>query len=560
MERIEHLERTIAEVIVRPRVRPQQQQQRENRLVLVNRKKQTEELCLEAVKKNAADLQWVQHQTPVICEAAVLRDVRALQFVKDPTPELLRTAIQRNSYAIRFVKDQTEELCWLALNANECTDMDGDLYFFANEAVHSLAYIRTPTPAMIEYAFQYCRCEDGCILQCVLQEMLTDAFILDYFANTKADPSYLYDRVLNFLRTPSPTIIDYVMSRSGTAIRWLEEVDITQALCEKAFQTNVRAIAYIPRALHTQEMVNRLLESKEIDDNLIVYVSPRFQTQEFWRRVVMEGHLEMIQECPEEFRTQEMCEAAVAYMAHFLEYVPAALQTPAMHLSAVERDGSCLEYIPVSERTQELCEKALDVNAAEALRYVPPQFLTKAFCETAFVKTPESIARIPKQFQTKAMCKKAVEHWPTLLRHCRFKTKDMCESAVHKKPTTFPAVPRHYRSEALCLHVVEHGNQFCWRMFKKGDYTEAVCHALLAKSHASIGQFPPPFQTRDMHILAVQSKPYAWNFIPKRFRSLDLVNALLLTGDKGVHTFFRESLTPRMPLYSEIKQFLSTCM
>lgn len=121
-------------------------------------KGQTDEICMVAVKQNGMALQYVLKQTIDICILAVQQDGMALQYVKKPsgfisdclssvsssltprlssgmssnmssglslgffTKEICTLAIQQNGYALQFVNDSsgllTKKLCKLAVKQN----------------------------------------------------------------------------------------------------------------------------------------------------------------------------------------------------------------------------------------------------------------------------------------------------------------------------------------------------------------------------------------------------------------------------------------------------------
>ena len=80
--------------------------------------KQTPEMCLEAVKQNGFALKYVKEQTPEICLEAVKEDGFALKYVKLQTPEMCLEAVKQYPFTLRFVKEQTPEICLAAVKQN----------------------------------------------------------------------------------------------------------------------------------------------------------------------------------------------------------------------------------------------------------------------------------------------------------------------------------------------------------------------------------------------------------------------------------------------------------
>lgn len=100
---------------------------------------QTEQICLEAVRRAGLTLKNVAHQTLEIVETALNQNGLALQYVKGFEMErkyLETLAVKQNPLALEFVQHQTEKLCWLALNGS----------------VLAFRYIQTPTDEMKAFA------------------------------------------------------------------------------------------------------------------------------------------------------------------------------------------------------------------------------------------------------------------------------------------------------------------------------------------------------------------------------------------------------------------------
>lgn len=65
-----------------------------------------EEECLEAIRDCGISLSnMMQYQTPQMCLEAVKNEGSELQFVKEQTPELCKIAVQSNPYNLIYVRD-----------------------------------------------------------------------------------------------------------------------------------------------------------------------------------------------------------------------------------------------------------------------------------------------------------------------------------------------------------------------------------------------------------------------------------------------------------------------
>ena len=82
-------------------------------------KKQTPEICMEAIRQNGNALHIMsEEQTPEICLEAVKQNGKALQDVREQTPEICMEAVKQNGNAIQYVKEQTPEICLEAVKQN----------------------------------------------------------------------------------------------------------------------------------------------------------------------------------------------------------------------------------------------------------------------------------------------------------------------------------------------------------------------------------------------------------------------------------------------------------
>ena len=59
--------------------------------------------CLEAVKQNGYDLQFVKQQDKEICLEAVKQNGLALRYVKQQDKEICLEAVKQNGYDLQFV-------------------------------------------------------------------------------------------------------------------------------------------------------------------------------------------------------------------------------------------------------------------------------------------------------------------------------------------------------------------------------------------------------------------------------------------------------------------------
>jgi hypothetical protein len=81
-------------------------------------KKQSNDICLEIVKKDGWALQYVKEQTDPICWAAVRNHSFAIMYVKNQTEEICLAAVKQNGNTLKYVKNQTKAICLEAVKRN----------------------------------------------------------------------------------------------------------------------------------------------------------------------------------------------------------------------------------------------------------------------------------------------------------------------------------------------------------------------------------------------------------------------------------------------------------
>ena len=65
-----------------------------------------EKECLEAVKQNGYNLQYVKEQTEDICLEAVKQNGYALQYVQNQTKEMCIEAVKQDGFALQYVNKE----------------------------------------------------------------------------------------------------------------------------------------------------------------------------------------------------------------------------------------------------------------------------------------------------------------------------------------------------------------------------------------------------------------------------------------------------------------------
>ncbi len=132
----------------------------------------------------------------------------------------------------------------------------------------------------------------------------------------------------------------------------------------------------------------------------------------------------------------------------YLHYVPEDFKTAEMCLAAVRSEGEALKYAPTGLKTAELCLEAVKSNAA-ALQYTPSDLKTGALYLAAVEADADALHNVPQGQRTAQMCLAAVQRNGGLLRYVpdALKTAELCVIAVKGNSDAIRFVPESLKKE-----------------------------------------------------------------------------------------------------------------
>ncbi|MVT08407.1 WGR domain-containing protein [Chitinophaga tropicalis] len=104
---------------------------------------------------------------------------------------------------------------------------------------------------------------------------------------------------------------------------------------------------------------------------------------------------ERIYDLPKKYLTQKICDIAVEKSSYDFQFVPEQFVTKQMCEKACSMDyGAALEFVPLSMRTEKVCELAIRQDIAN-IKFVPVELRTEAFCAGAILKNKKLGKYIP---------------------------------------------------------------------------------------------------------------------------------------------------------------------
>lgn len=224
-----------------------------------------EEYCMNAVKRNGLNLQFVKNQTLEICITAIENNPMAIQFVKNQTDMIAEIAFEKNHQVFQFILNKTPALCL------EAVKKDGSL----------IAYIENKTPEICDialgnsiYAIKYLnKTGDFC-----MKAVSHDGYALEYIENQTEEmclkaiqtrPMSLkfvknkteaicieavkrYGETLQFVENQTPEICSEAVKQHGWNLRYVKNQ--TEALCLEAVKRHGYALEYVKEENQTDEI------------------------------------------------------------------------------------------------------------------------------------------------------------------------------------------------------------------------------------------------------------------------------------------------------------------
>ena len=213
---------------------------------------------------------------------------------------------------------------------------------------------------------------------------------------------------LKYVPVQTESICLRAVQQNGESLSDVAPNHKTELVCFAAVQQHGMSIRHVPATLCNHNMFRTALSSPE---PVLRYI-------------------------PSEYRTAELCTIAIVHCANNLPYVPADLITESLllagdpvqiirglwatsfklpesvYLNLLNRidttNQSLLEFIPISERTYEVCLAAVKIDR-RAINYVPGQHKTYQMYLIAVKRSPYCIESIPEQFKTAEMLMAALE-------------------------------------------------------------------------------------------------------------------------------------------------------
>lgn len=256
-----------------------------------------------------------------------------------------------------------------------------------------------------------------------------------------------------------------------------------------------------------------------------------------------------LQNVAKSLRTYPVCLAAVTQHGCALRYVPKKIQIahpdvcrvavtqygfalgglkhamPELYPIAVANCGEALGFVPVADRTPEICDIALNRNPI-ALMWIPEHLRTAERCATSIAGSQYNTLRyVPAALQTTEMCLAAVRSRPQLLADVHVQTPEICLAATENGKCY---VLRNVRDHAAVLAQYPDFYSIAIRQHPYDiadvpEQTSELCLLAVSVWGQSLRYIKEP--TYEVCLVAVQHDPRALRFVPPQHQTRQLLAA-----------------------------------
>ena len=187
------------------------------------------------------------------------------------------------------------------------------------------------------------------------------------------------------------------------------------------------------------------------------------------------------EDIPNEMKTPEFCEKAIADGCEVLSFIPKEIQTHEMYENYVKWHG-CIKEVPESHRTTEMYANALR-QSIDTIDLIPSSYWDRHMVETLVKNHFVEFELIPDEYIDQDLCNLAYEnkHYPLNTIPKKFITQEMCDQWIKRWAYYLQTIPAKFRSKELCLHAVKNWS-LAIKHIPKRHQTEEIymCHV---KSH-----------------------------------------------------------------------------
>jgi hypothetical protein len=425
-------------------------------------KNENEELCLAAVTSNGLSLEFVpeklKNENEELCLAAVTSDGLSLEFVpeKFKDEKLCLTAINLNGLSLEFVPEEfkDEKLYLAAVKSNKLSftliPKQNQQISLLEESLKVVSEIKYKViNDIINYPNKYLNeiivhifniekyydvlknIEQSDNSDIIIQNILETSHNKFNFINKKLlTQDICMNAIINKYTSLNNIPIDFRIYKlcneaikiDGKSLQYVPIDLIDMDLCESAINQDGISLKYIPKELITLQLcIDATLKTNKaiqyIPKNIVIEYPHEYYM--ICRRV-LEENSELIQYIFTEYESNpeyeskyiELFYIVLKHDGKLLQWIPIKNRSLEICTYAIDQDAYALSYVPDTIITEELCYRAIETNTNpkyDILQYVPDTLKTYEICFNAVNKNVLSISHVPKSIMTQELCDMAIE-------------------------------------------------------------------------------------------------------------------------------------------------------
>lgn len=494
-------------------------------------------LCSEALKVNSSVISFVpkSFRTFPMYLDAVNKNWRVLTDIRNPevTPSFTREEI--NLLFIEAFKEHAYSRKEIFASIDNTEDAKIIALALINEGFNVLQYIPEPLRD-----FDICK-------QAVLK-----------------NPAELANVPTDILKANN--FLSEIVIQNGYALKYIPKELVTMPLCEAAVKNNSTSssLEWVPVPFRTAKLCQVYLQNK---DN-IYYILSKIKnfkensalSADEYKALALEvvktfGYL--LKDVDIEMRDSELCYAAIRQSAHALEYVPVSQRTFDLCNEAIQKDtwnGQVIEHLKNFRQTTLLSPDQYKTicmffikKSGFNLKYVDEDMRDADLCLEAVKESGRAIEFVPKAICTYSICYEAITKSPSAAAVVLNHIKDFAQ---------FSALSE-LEYKQLCLEAVKNYGLALKEMDEKYIDFEVASNAV-RKDVDAIQYVPDPLRSKmlsdyDFCVEMVKTNPQALRYISPDFRQKMLTAdfALSIVKKNGLALEFIPDPIRNETIYSE---------
>ena len=494
------------------------------------------EMCLAAIQQETESIKYVPNdlKTFEMCKIASLTEVdhwkNSFQYIGEDfqTKELCEMALINNFDNLQYVRNDLRsfELCKLAVE-NDGKLLAQQIAYCKNAwDPHDYEY---PKENDFGYALDYvifdnfshsqvnALCEIAVTHNSNSLKYVTRVFQTDKICKIALKKNGL---ALRYASANNKTFENFKLAveQSGLALEYIDEIVQTEELCEIAVSQNAMAMNFVPSSFQTKKLFELSCKknSRQFEGSILKFICENNKTFEICEMAIKyDPHaLEFIKKPSENTlltlqKIYDLCVIAISESAESLQFVTFAdftnNQVTQLCELAMENCISAIKYIDSAHQTNKMCEDAVK-KYGTSIEYICKENKTQKICELAVENDIDALFHIEEEFQTIKMCKSVAERYkmrygrPIVLQSIKVQTSEICELMIKSWPSSLRYVKKEFQTEKLCKLALDDRN-VSLTYIDNDVITAKICRYAIKKKPSRFYDVPENLKTDKMRKL-----------------------------------------------------------